>query len=72
MKKLKLKLDALEVSSFDAEGTSGAVHAMAATFGAYTCRCTAEVGCYPTKYCTGPGCVITAYNGCMTNENGAC
>ncbi|WP_420126693.1 hypothetical protein [Longimicrobium sp.] len=72
MKKLRLELEDLEVSSFAAEkAQTGAVHAMAATL-VNTCRCTAEVGCYHTRYCTGPGCVITAYYGCMTNDQGAC
>jgi hypothetical protein len=71
MKKLKLRIEDLTVRSFAAEKTSGAVHAMAATFVGNTCRCTEEVICY-TNHCTGSGCVVTAAYGCATNQYGAC
>jgi hypothetical protein len=71
MKKLKLALDALEVSSFAAEGRPEAkatVVAMdAAVTLAYTCSCN-----YPSMYCTGTGCVQTADYTCMTASNSPC
>jgi hypothetical protein len=83
MKKLKLDLDALDVTSFTADDRSGSVHSMGtntvypchtpncASNGATYC-CTAEAGCYPSKYCSGPGCVMTVEAGCMTNADAAC
>ena len=81
MKKLKLKLDDLEVSSFAADAESGAVHGMDAietplfcgASGYASCdHCTLEVGCYQSKWCSGPGCVQTAADGCMTDDNSPC
>jgi hypothetical protein len=65
MKKLKLDLDALDVTSFTAAGPRGAVHSMAAT-------AAASCSCYPSMYCSGPGCVMTVYDTCMTNNGSAC
>jgi hypothetical protein len=42
------------------------------TGGRWTCLCTQEVDCYPSKYCSGPGCVMTVYDGCMTSNEAAC
>lgn len=36
------------------------------------CLCTREVGCYPSKYRSGGGCVITYQEGCMTNNYEYC
>ena len=72
MKKLKLSLDTLEVSSFVPEKASGSVHGMEAITQAYGCGHTAEAGCYPSKYCSGPGCVITYQDTCMTDNVYAC
>jgi hypothetical protein len=68
MKKLKLDLDRLDVTSFTAEKQSGSVHSMAIT--ANTCQ--TGSGCYPSMYCSGPGCVNTYYDGCMTDNVYAC
>jgi hypothetical protein len=65
MKKLKLDLENLDVVSFTAAGPRGAVHSAAATLAA-------SCSCYPSQYCTGPGCVVTAYDGCMTGGGYAC
>jgi len=91
MKKLKLKVEDLSVTSFAAEQeTSGrrTIFGMA-TIG-FTlccggtgdppsehtrCLCTGDPGCYPSLYCSGAGPGEpnqTCYEGCMTNENGAC
>jgi hypothetical protein len=62
MKKLKLSLDVLEVSSFAPAKKSGDVHAMAVT-----------AACpYPSQYCSGPGCVMTYWDTCMTSSYSAC
>jgi hypothetical protein len=74
MKKLRLSLDALEVSSFAAEGRTGTaatVVAMEATV-LNTCQCTVQAGCYPSMYCTGTGCVQTADYTCMPASNSPC
>jgi hypothetical protein len=75
MKKLKLTLDDLEVTSFAArdepKGT-GTVNGMQET--GFTCLCSDAFGCQQTIYCTGyagePN--VTCYDACMTNQNGAC
>ena len=92
MKKLKLELDQLEVSSFAAEDKTeqgGTVNGMQVTYeyfgcdtGYRQCRpsynptqcldCTQAEGCYPSMYCTGSGCVVTADAGCMTANNAPC
>ena len=83
MKKLKLKLDDLEVTSFvaqdrqDQPGTvegerKGTVAGMELS-GYTVCICT-FVNCPRTVYCSNyPGQPNnTCYDGCMTNQNGAC
>ncbi len=73
MKKLKLDVAALEVSSFVAEKPAGQVHGMEmAITQLYGCTHTAEADCYPSKYCTGTGCVATAAYTCMTASNSPC
>jgi hypothetical protein len=76
MKKLKLRLEDLAVRTFAAEDRAGDVHGMQVGYthivGMYSCACTAQVGCYPSKYCSGPGCVITYQDGCMTDNQYAC
>ncbi|MBB4637621.1 hypothetical protein [Longimicrobium terrae] len=88
MKKLKLELDQLEVSSFtaqDEEKASGTVNGMATyypdgcrpSYYKTECLCTGAEGCYPSLYCSqggvGPGEPYgTCYAGCMTNANGEC
>jgi hypothetical protein len=47
MKKLKLQLEDLAVGSFVPDNRSGEVHGMQVTP-----RCTAELGCYPSRFCT--------------------
>jgi hypothetical protein len=76
MKKLKLRLDNLEVSSFQADAP-GSVHGMDVVMtpgcllsGDWTCACTAEAGCYASKWCTGEGCVVTG--GCETGNGTVC
>ena len=65
MKKLKLDLENLDVVSFTAAEPRGEVHSMAATLAA-------SCSCYPSQFCTGPGCVVTAADGCMTADGNAC
>jgi len=73
MKKLRLELAELEVSSFAAENAGGGVNSMEmAVTQLYGCGHTAEAGCYPSKYCTGTGCVQTADYTCMTASNSPC
>lgn len=95
MKKLRLNVDDLAVTSFVAESKKEERrtvygHSYETRFGCMTweyecnqdptqetrCMCTAAEGCYPSLYCTGdpmPGAPNqTCYEGCMTNENGAC
>ncbi len=71
MKKLRLKVDALEVSSFVPEKTAGHVEGMemAAT---PACPQTSPAVCYPSAKCTGTQCVVTAEYTCMTESNYAC
>lgn len=75
MKKLKLELDQLEVTSFTAqngrEGT-GTVNGFQITGFTY-CYCS-NTDCYQSNYCSNvPGQPNnTCYEGCMTNERGAC
>lgn len=81
MKKLKLELDQLEVTSFQAQdqqeevgtvnGLSGYV-ACRPSYNATQCLCTHEDGCYPSLYCSGDGCVITYQEGCMTDNYHYC
>ncbi|HEX8431170.1 MAG TPA: hypothetical protein VF625_07775 [Longimicrobium sp.] len=79
MKKLKLELGDLEVTSFaaqDQEERGGTVNAMQSYY-ATECLCTNAEGCYPSLYCSqggvGPGEPYgTCYPGCMTNERGEC
>ncbi|HEX2209309.1 MAG TPA: hypothetical protein VHG93_16650 [Longimicrobium sp.] len=75
MKKLKLKLDDLEISTFVAEGErqgGGTVHGNQITGFTY-CYCTDNGDCYWSNYCSYPGQPNnTCYEGCMTNERGAC
>ncbi|HEX6036909.1 hypothetical protein [Longimicrobium sp.] len=86
MKKLRLEPDQLEVVSFAAQGEAegtGTVNSL--QLGYYTdttCRpsynvtqclhCTQAEGCYPSMYCTGDGCVVTADAGCITANNAPC
>jgi hypothetical protein len=87
MKKLKLTLDDLTVTSFAAEDEAGAVHGM--QMSQYPCEsgkrwcepsyietqcllCTEAEGCYGSMYCTGYGCVLTADPGCVTDNNSPC
>lgn len=72
MEKLKLTLDALEVTTFAVEKTAGRVHGMEAVTQLYGCGHTAEAGCYASKYCTGPGCIATAAYTCETANNSPC
>jgi hypothetical protein len=88
MKKLKLELEDLEVSSFTAEeavhrrGVHGRDSRYTDFCGTGTgcepateytkCLCTNAEGCYPSKYCSGGGCVITYQEGCMTDNYAAC
>lgn len=70
MKKLKLSLDALEVTSFvahEARSTAGTVKGMDSFYGTCEwngcapsridtqCLCTYDDGCYPSLYCSGAG-----------------
>jgi hypothetical protein len=89
MKKLQLKLDDLDVTSFVAEvehEATGTVNGLQRTNligctsygcppitgGRYTCVCTVEADCYASKYCSGPGCVMTVGEGCMTSNESLC
>lgn len=66
MKKVRLSLGNLEVSSFVLEKEeSGGVDSMEATLAA-------SCGCYPSQFCSGPGCVQTYWDTCMTNNNSQC
>ncbi|WP_420126694.1 hypothetical protein [Longimicrobium sp.] len=47
MKKLKLQLEDLAVGSFVPDERVGEVHGMQVTP-----RCTAELGCYPSRFCS--------------------
>ncbi len=78
MKKLTLKLDDLQVSSFaadDKQEARGTVNGNQVT-GFTFCYCTdyPHAGCYPTDNCSlQPGQPNnTCYEGCMTNRNGDC
>lgn len=75
MKKLTLKLDELKVSTFTAQeerkggGTVNGHQITGFTF----CYCTDHGDCYWSNYCSYPGQPNnTCYEGCMTNERGAC
>jgi hypothetical protein len=85
MKKLTLKLDDLEVTSFaaqDKQDQTGTVNGLQVSQEYHLtgclkcndssvetqCLCTREAGCYPSKYCSGDGCVITHEEGCVTNN----
>jgi hypothetical protein len=75
MKKLKLRLGDLDVTSFAAEKETGAVHANEAVSSPATqCLCTEREGCYPSLYCTGlpGGCAVTYQEGCMTDNYSYC
>jgi hypothetical protein len=86
MKKLKLKLDDLEVSTFAAEearGRTGTVHGLhthdfqCPSFVETQCQlhCTRVEGCYPSYYCSyiGPGMPNNSCgDGCMTDNNANC
>lgn len=67
MKKLKLDLDQLDVTSFASDKPTGSVHSMEVS--ANGCQTPA---CYPSQNCSGPGCVNTYYAGCMTDNVYAC
>jgi hypothetical protein len=76
MKKLKLTLDDLRVSSFTAQDSTdqaGTVNGLQIT-GFTFCYCTNHGDCQQSIYCSnvpgGPN--NTCYDGCMTNQNGAC
>ncbi|HEY0020390.1 MAG TPA: hypothetical protein VGC13_29095 [Longimicrobium sp.] len=75
MKKLKLSADDLKVTSFTAQqerGGAGTVNGMQIT-GFTFCYCTDHGDCYVSNYCSYPGQPNnTCYDGCMTNQNGAC
>lgn len=77
MKKLKLTLADLEVSSFIAQnkdGRAGTVNGMQQMTGFTVCYCTNYGDCQHSLYCSNiPGAPNnTCYEGCMTNEMGAC
>jgi hypothetical protein len=82
MKKLTLKLDELEVTSFTAQETQEEVGTVHGLSGYVDCQpsynptqclgCTREDGCYPSLYCSGGGCVITYQEGCMTDNYNYC
>jgi hypothetical protein len=82
MKKLKLSLDQLAVTSFaaqegnDARGTVDGLTGYAACRPSYyvtqCLHCTEAEGCYPSMYCSGNGCVVTADLGCLTANNAPC
>lgn len=59
MKKLRLDLDALVVSSFEADGNRGRAT-------------TAVESLYTGLRCTYNSCQQTCYEGCETNYRGAC
>ena len=69
--RITLNVEQLSVDSFDvgAAEQDGGLFALTA---AWTCRCTVEVGCYNSKYCTGIGCVQTQADTCMTASNSPC
>jgi hypothetical protein len=69
--KITLNVEQLSVASFDVGGADEDIGMFALTL-ALTCRCTAEVGCYQTKYCTGNTCVETAAYTCETASNSPC
>jgi hypothetical protein len=78
MKKLKLELADLQVTSFTAHEKQvqrGTVNGNQIT-GFTVCYCTdyPQAECYPTNLCSlQPGQPNnTCYEGCMTNQNGAC
>ncbi|HEX9937417.1 MAG TPA: hypothetical protein VGB15_09845 [Longimicrobium sp.] len=76
MKKLRLKLDDLEITSFavhEKEEAPGTVYAHQFTT-VCTQRpiCTEAEGCYPSLYCSQDSPELTCAMGCMTNENGYC
>jgi hypothetical protein len=69
--KIALNVEQLSVVSFDVSPIEEGDGLFALT-GTWTCRCTAEVGCYNSKYCTGVGCVQTQADTCMTASNSPC
>jgi hypothetical protein len=83
MKKLKLAVEALEVTSFTAEEERGGTGTVNGLQTGYTdcrpsyyetqCLCTRDEGCYPSLYCTQGGPYqLTCAADCMTNANGYC
>jgi hypothetical protein len=87
LKKLKLTVDDLEVSSFtaqDGSGQAGTVNGLQITGsfncntnpprtgGQFTCVCTVEVDCYQSRYCSGPGCLQTYWETCETSNEYQC
>ncbi|HEY0018326.1 MAG TPA: hypothetical protein VGC13_18620 [Longimicrobium sp.] len=77
MKKLRLKLADLEITSFTAqekEAPGSTVYANQLTTICSTQYpiCTQADGCYPSLYCSQDSPELTCAMGCMTNENGYC
>ncbi|HET7228769.1 MAG TPA: hypothetical protein VFJ16_02070 [Longimicrobium sp.] len=73
MKKVKLSPEDLEVSSFAMEEENGGVNSMEAVSLAASCGCTTGGGvCYGSQCCSGPGCVQTYWDTCMTSNNSQC
>jgi hypothetical protein len=73
MKKLKLAVEDLVVSSFAAEKETGAVYANESMGIQTRCGCTHQEGCYPSKYCSWfEGCMITHQENCWTDEYNYC
>ena len=76
MRKLKLNLDQLEVTSFAAEEKEEAPGTVYANQLTGLCTqypiCTQGEGCYPSFYCSQDVPELTCAMGCMTNENGYC
>lgn len=76
MKKLSLKLDDLEITSFvvQEKGAPGStVYAnQLTTICTRAPICTHDEGCYPSLYCSQGSPELTCAMGCMTNANGYC
>jgi hypothetical protein len=78
VKKLKLEVEDLAVTSFAAEeerGGTGTVDGMQSGWACPTNLrpCTQAEGCYPSLYCTQDGPQqLTCAPDCMTNANGYC
>jgi hypothetical protein len=66
--KILLDPEGLVVTSFD---TASDTHSYSGE-PTQNSLCTREAGCYPSKYCSGGGCVITYEEGCMTYNYNYC